>query len=169
MDLNQANKTFSKMGKQAPESMGGENALIDQLQIRIFQLEALVAELALTLGEFVKDQDQCDFAKSATKERAMKMLSDVSARYDDRTRASFLFHPAQIAFLQGLGIRVESRIASDGDLAQVVFNDAADFANSRVRMFTDGLHKLLFQDEQKPDSSLSPAAAEDKPSLNKGR
>lgn len=53
-----------------------------------------------------------------------------------------LFSPAQVEFLRRLGVRVEY-LGSN----QSVFNDAANFADGRVRMFTDGLKRLLSHDE----------------------
>lgn len=63
-----------------------------------------------------------------------------------------LFSPVQIEFLRRLGVRVEY-IGSN----QSVFNDAANFAEGRVRMFRDGLAKLLSHDESKPGPQLPPA------------
>jgi len=62
-----------------------------------------------------------------------------------------LFSPVQINFLQSIGVRVVYCGSN-----QSVFNDAADFANGRVRMFTEGLRKLLLHDESKPEAGLPP-------------
>ena len=63
-----------------------------------------------------------------------------------------LFSPAQIEFLRRLGVRVEYCGSN-----QSAFNDAANFAEGRVRMFHDGLRKLLIHDESKPGPCLPPA------------
>ena len=62
-----------------------------------------------------------------------------------------LFSQAQIDFLRRIGVRVEYYGSN-----QSVFNDAANFADGRVRMFTDGLRKLLSHDEAKPGPGLPP-------------
>ena len=124
--------------------------------MRVFQLEGLVAELALTLGEIVREQDQWDFAKPETWDRAREVLGTVRARYDERTRVNLLFHPMQVEFLRGIGVHVMAHTNSDGTPSQSVFNRAADFANGRVRMFQDGLRKLLLHDESKPSQCLPP-------------
>ena len=48
------------------------------------------------------------------------------------------FSQAQIDFLRYIGVRVKYCGSS-----QAVFNDAADLANSRIRILTDGLKALL--------------------------
>ena len=67
-----------------------------------------------------------------------------------------LFSPAQIDFLRCLGVRVEAYTNRDGTMNQSVFNDAANFADGRVRMFIDGLRKLLLHDESKGGAPLPP-------------
>jgi hypothetical protein len=62
-----------------------------------------------------------------------------------------LFSQAQIDFLRCIGVRVVYCGSN-----QSVFNDAADFANGRVRMFADGLRKLLLHDEAKTGPGLPP-------------
>jgi len=62
-----------------------------------------------------------------------------------------LFSQAQIDYLRKIGVRVEYYGSS-----QSVFNDAANIAIGRVRMFSDGIRKLLSHDESKPGPGLPP-------------
>jgi hypothetical protein len=51
------------------------------------------------------------------------------------------FSKAQIDFLRCIGVRVKYCGSS-----QAVFNDAADLANRRIRILTDGLNDLISKD-----------------------
>jgi hypothetical protein len=71
------------LSKRDFEALGCEDVPGPRLRARMFRMEGLVAELALTLEEIVKDQDRQGFIGPAAWYRAKEILGTVREKYND--------------------------------------------------------------------------------------
>ena len=136
---------MDKLSKREFERLGCADVPGPQLRARVFLLEGLVAELALSLREMVDrfSPGDCGFSagEKTVSDRAREVLATVRERYNLPTRAGVpeSLTAAQISFLRCVGIRVENNESGP----QAVFNDWADRANRELSTLKDGLNRLL--------------------------
>lgn len=130
---------MNELSKRDFEALGCEDVPGPKLRMRVFQLEGLVAELAQILGEMISDLDINGVVSSMIMDSARDTIRTVKARYDDRTSVSMIFHPEQVNFLKTIGVRIEQHTSG----SQCVYNDRADFAETKVRHFKNVLSELI--------------------------
>ena len=141
---------MDKLSKRDFERLGCSDVPGPQLRARVFQLEGLVAELALSLREtvdrFAPDDDGLSEAKKMAADRAREVLVTVLERYNlpMSTGVPERFTSRQIEFLHCVGVRVENHDSG----SQAVFNDWADRANRELSTLKDGLNRLLKEASQ---------------------
>jgi len=148
---------MDEMSKRDFEALGCEDVPGPQLRARVFKLEGLVGELALSLGEvvdrFAPTNDGLSDSEVAVVRRARENLVMVRLRYneDDRTPVPETFSPAQVAFLRSVGVRVEPHQNSDGTQNQAVFNDRATKAEEMLSKLREHLRVVIACDDVEND------------------
>jgi len=148
---------MDELSKRDFEALGCEDVPGPMLRARVFKLEGLVGELALSLGEmvdrFAPTNDGLSDSEMAAARRARENLATVRMRYneDDRTPVPETFSPAQVAFLRSIGVRVEPHTNSDGTQNQAVFNDRANKAEARLEKLRENLRLIAAIDETADD------------------